>query len=187
MTRPGPVGSLNGPGGSKVFAKKLVTMFLPLGINASRFSVVSFEANATTRVGWSYNESEINDGIDDMTADGLTSISDGFEAVRHLFDGIDGGDTRENAIKVVLLLSDGEQTVDKATDRTLLETAIDAAALVKGDNVTVFAWGFGQNISNTTLIDISTNGRAILARNVSELIQYLDKLKADICVDSQPT
>ena len=105
MTRPKPVGSLDGPGGSKVFAKKLVTMFLPLGINASRFSVVSFEANATTRVGWSYNESEINDGIDDMTADGQTSISDGIARARQLF--ADAG--RVNATKIMLLLSDGEQ------------------------------------------------------------------------------
>ena len=186
MKRPEPVGPLDGPKGSKAFAHKLVSMFRPLGVNASRFSVVSFAANATRRVGWSYNESEINDGIDDMTADGLTSISDGFEAVRHLFDGIDDGDTRENAIKVVLLLSDGEQTVDKATNRTLMQTAIDAAELVKDQGATVFAWGFGQNISNTTLIDISTDGRAILARNVSELMLYLDGLKADICGDSQP-
>eukprot|EP00964_Phaeocystis_antarctica_P048071 scaffold27836_cov50-Phaeocystis_antarctica.AAC.1 len=186
MTRPEPQGSLDGPGGSKAFAKKLVSMFRPLGVNATRFSVVSFAADATTRVGWSYDETEINDGIDDMTADGKTSISDGFEAVRHLFDEIDDSDTRENSIKVVLLLSDGEQTIDAATGKTLMQTAIDAATLVKDQGATVFAWGFGQNISNTTLIDISTNGRAILARNVSELVLYLDGLKADICGDSQP-
>eukprot|EP00964_Phaeocystis_antarctica_P034475 scaffold19616_cov82-Phaeocystis_antarctica.AAC.1 len=80
MSRPKPNGSLDGPGGSKAFAKMLVSMFRPLGINASRFSVVSFADDATTRVGWSHDESEINDGIDDMTAGGLTSISDGFEA-----------------------------------------------------------------------------------------------------------
>eukprot|EP00964_Phaeocystis_antarctica_P133048 scaffold97219_cov41-Phaeocystis_antarctica.AAC.2 len=138
-------GSLEGPGGSKAFAHKLVSMFRPLGVNASRFSVVSFAANATRRVGWSYNESEINDGIDDMTADGQTSISDGFEAVRHLFDGIGDNDPRENATRVVLLLSDGEQTIDAATGKTAMQTAIDAAALVKNQGATVFAWGFGED------------------------------------------
>eukprot|EP00964_Phaeocystis_antarctica_P007860 scaffold4231_cov47-Phaeocystis_antarctica.AAC.1 len=186
MTRPEPVGSLDGPKGSKAFAHKLVSMFRPLGISTSRFSVVSFAENATTRVGWSYDESEINDGIDDMTADGKTSISDGFEAVRHLFDGIDDGDTRENAIKVVLLLSDGEQTIDAATGKTAMQTAIDAAELVKDQGATVFAWGFGKEVSEATLMNISTNGRAILAQNVSELMEYLDELKAEICSDAQP-
>eukprot|EP00964_Phaeocystis_antarctica_P106873 scaffold71663_cov94-Phaeocystis_antarctica.AAC.1 len=77
-----------------------------------------------------------------MTAVGKTSISDGFEAARQLFK-----DSRPSATKVVLLLSDGEQNVDAAPDKTPLQTAIDAAALAKGEGVTVFAWGFGENLS----------------------------------------
>ena len=76
-----------------------------LGEDAARFSVVSFATDATTRVPWSYNAAVINAGIDDMTADGKTSISDGFEAARQLF--ADGG--RSGATKIMLLLSDGEQ------------------------------------------------------------------------------
>ena len=98
---------------------------------------MSFAANATTRVPWSYNAADINAGIDGMSADGKTSISDGFKAAQQLF----ADDGRVGATKVVLLVSDGEQTVDAAPGKTLLETAVDAAALVKGDGATVFAWG----------------------------------------------
>ena len=182
MKDPKPYGSMEGANGSKAFAHQLVSMFRPLGIDDARFSVVSFAANATTRVPWSYNESEINDGIDDMTADGQTSISDGFEAVRHLFDRIDDNDPRENATKVVLLLSDGEQTIDAATNRTLLQTAVDAAALVKDQGATVFAWGFGGKVSNVTLRKIATDpSKAILAKDLAELTNTLVLLEAAVC------
>ena len=183
MKKPEPNGSLDGDKGSKAFAKKLVSMFLPLGINDARFSVVSFAADAMTRVGWSYDESEINHGIDDMTAEDETgtSISDGFEAVRQLFE-IEATDGRENAIKIVLLLSDGEQSLDAAPDKTLLETAVDAAKLVKGDGVTVFAWGFGKRLSLRTLEHIATDpSEAILEQDVAALTSYLGLLETAVC------
>ena len=110
-----------------------------LGGDNARFSVVSFAENATTRVAWSSDESEINAGIDEMMANGETSISDGLEAAGQLFT-----DSRPGATKVLLLLSDGQQTVDAAPGKSLLRTAIDAATLVKGSGVAVFAWGFGR-------------------------------------------
>eukprot|EP00964_Phaeocystis_antarctica_P127386 scaffold91065_cov63-Phaeocystis_antarctica.AAC.1 len=176
MKKPKPDGSIEGANGSKAFAHQLVSQYT-LGIDKSRFSVVSFAENATTRVPWSYNVTVINAGIDAMTADGRTSISDGFEAVRHLF----ANDGRVNATKIVLLLSDGEQTIDAATGKTLLETAVEAAALVKGDNVTVFAWGFGD-ANASTLQQIATDpSKAILASNLAELTRYLDRLKDKLC------
>jgi len=98
----------------KTFAKQLVHIF-SLGEKATRFSVVSFAANATTRVPWSYSEAEINAGIDGISPDGATSISDGFELARELF--LEGG--RTGAAKIVLFLSDGDQTVDAKVDSTL--------------------------------------------------------------------
>ena len=76
-----------------------------LGEYAARFSVVSFATDATTRVPWSYNAAVINAGIDDMTADGQTSISDGIARARQLF----ADDGRVNVTKIMLLLSDGDQ------------------------------------------------------------------------------
>ena len=178
--RPKPNGSLDGPKGSKAFAKELVNMF-PLGINASRFSVVSFAENARRRVGWSYDKSEIDSGIDNMTANGRTSISDGFEEVWHVFDGIDDGDPRESAGKVVLLLSDGEQTIDAAPGKTLLQTAVDAAKLVKGQGATVFAWGFGSANVSTLRKIASDPSKAIFTQNVAELFNYLVELVATVC------
>ena len=71
---------------------------------------MSFATDATTRVPWSYDAAVINAGIDQITADGKTSISDGFEAARQLF----ADDGRVGATKIVLLLLDGEQNVDAA-------------------------------------------------------------------------
>ena len=99
-----------------------------LGEDAARFGVVSFNHMATLRVNFSHNAAEIDAGIDEMTASGSTSISSGFLMTRQLF----ADHARVNATKIVLLLSDGQDG-----------GAVAAAALVKGDNVTVFAWGFG--------------------------------------------
>jgi len=171
---------MEGPGGLKAFAKKLVNMY-SLGEDAVRFSVVSFASDATTRVPWSYDAAQINAGIDEMSADGMTSISDAFEAARQLF--ADGG--RADATKFVLFVSDGEQTVDAAPGKTLLQTAIDAAALVKGDNVTVFAWGFGVKVSPVTLEQIATDpSKAVLKDILAELDPYLAGLEATVCNES---
>ena len=154
-----------------------------LGEDAARFSVVSFAEDATTRVPWSYDAAVINAGIDQMSADGSTSISDGFEAAQQLFN----DDGRVNATRIVLLLSDGEQTVDAAPGKTLLKTAVDAAALVKEDIVTVFAWGFGNKLRLATLEQIATDpSKAILAKDLAELTNTLVLLEAAVCNDSPP-
>ena len=180
MKKPLPNGSMEGPGGLKAFAKELVKQY-SLGADAARFSVVSFAENATTRVPWSYSATVINAGIDQMSADGATSISDGFEAARHLF--ADGG--RVGATKTVLLLSDGEQTVDAAPGKTPLEAAVEAAAILKTDGVTVFAWGgFGADgrLSAATLEQIATDpSKAILAQDLAELRSSLGVLEATVC------
>eukprot|EP00964_Phaeocystis_antarctica_P163042 scaffold138475_cov344-Phaeocystis_antarctica.AAC.1 len=109
-----------------------------------------------------------------MTAGGWTSISDGFDAARQLFG--DGG--RLGVTKIVLLLSDGEQTVDAATGKGVRQTAIDAAALAKGDGVTVFAWGFGS-VSSSTLRSIATDpSKALLANDLAALTSHLAELEA---------
>ena len=153
-----------------------------LGEDAARFSVVSFNTDATTRVPWSYNATVINAGIDQMSASGKTSISDGFEAAQQLF--ADGG--RVGATKIVLLLTEGEQTVDKAPGKTLLETAVNASALVKEEGVTVFAWGFGT-VSSSTLQSIATDpSKAFLASDLAALTNHLAVLQAAVCGVSPP-
>ena len=181
MKRPKPHGSMEGPGGLKALAKQLVSQYA-LGEDAARFAVVSFAADATTRVGWSTSQTEINAGIDQMVADGKTSISDGLEAAGQLF----ANDSRVGATKVVLLVSDGEQTVDAAPGKTPEQTAVDAAAQVKEEGATVFAWGFGDKMSlAATLEQIATDSsKAILARDLAELTIYLDWLKVAIYLNN---
>ena len=170
-------GDIEGPGGLKAFAKELVHMF-SLGADAARFSVVSFAEDATTRVPWSVDAAVLNAGIDQISADSQTSISDGFEAARQLF--VERG--RAGATKIVLFVSDGEQTVDAAPNRTVAQTAIDAAALVKDLPATVFAWGFGDKVSPATLQDIATDpSKAIIANDLAGLRSSLGVLEFAVC------
>ena len=169
--------------GLEAFAKLLVNQFA-LGVDAARFSVVSFASIATTRVPWSYNAAVINAGIDQMSADGKTSISGGFEAAGILF-----ANARPNATKVVLLISDGEQSEGLAAEgKTPLETAIDAATLVTGSGVTVFAWGFGEKVALTTLEMIATDSsKAVRVNDLVQLSDYLEGLVAAVCNESPPS
>ena len=116
MKKPLPDGSMEGPGGLKAFAKELVSQYY-LGEDAARFAVVSFAADATTRVPWSHNAAEINAGIDQMSADGKTSISDGIKAAQQLL--YTSG--RKQATKVVLIVSDGEQTIRRSARQDTAE------------------------------------------------------------------
>ena len=182
MKKPVPEGSMEGPVGMKALAKQLVNQY-SLGAGAARFSVVSFAANATTRVPWSYNAAVIHAGIDQMSADGKTSISDGFEAARQLFE----DDGRVGATKIVLLVSDGEQTVDAAPGKTLFQTVVDSAVLLKEDGVTVFAWGFGGTLSLATLQLVATDpSKTLLAQDLAELWSSLGALEAAVCNASPP-
>ena len=140
---------------------------------------------------WSYDPAEIASGIDAISADGETSISDGFALARSLF--AEAGDGyRPNAAKIVLFVSDGEQTVDQADGRTLAQTAIDAALLVKEIPATVFAWGIGDKVSLATLKAIATSPSnanmvtVILSQNVADLEDYLAQLEAAVCNESPP-
>merc|ERR1712085_80075 len=123
--------------------------------------------------------------------DGETSISDGFALARELFAD-DGEGSRTNAAKVVLFVSDGEQTVDAADDKTLFQTAVDAAQLVKDLPATVFAWGVGDDVSFATLQAIATSPSdanavtAVFSKDVAGLVDYLGQLEAAVCNESPP-
>ena len=169
---------MEGDGGLKEFAKELVSQYSLTG--ATRFSVVSFAETAKTRVPWSITNVDINTGIDAMKADGTTSISGGFEAAKNLL-----ANARSGATKIVLFLSDGKQSKEfAAPDKTPRQTAIDAATRVKDQGATVFAWGFGDQVNKTTLMEIASNeSKAQLEQNLTKLTSYLDTLP-EICAAS---
>ena len=143
-----------------------------LGDDAARFGVVSFNHLATLRVNLTHNAAEIDAGIDEMTASGGTSISSGFLMTRQLF----ADHARVNATKIALLLSDGQDG-----------GAVAAAALVKGDHVTVFAWGFGR----ANLVELkqlaSDPDKAVLGTNIFDLTSYLAPLQAAVCALPPPS
>ena len=144
-----------------------------LGEDAARFGVVSFNHVATLRVNISHNATEINAGIDEMTAGGGTLISSGFDMARQLF----ADQARVNATKVALLLSDGVGGPG----------APAAAALLKGDNVTVFAWGFGgANLANLELLATDPS-MAVLGTSLTDLASYLAPLQAAVCAGPPPS
>ena len=91
---------------AKALAKKIVDQFyLSSTEYAARFAVVSFNETATLRVPWSTDDGEIDAAIDAISPDGKTSISNGLNLAGGLL-----GDARGSATRVVLLLSDGEQS-----------------------------------------------------------------------------
>jgi hypothetical protein len=143
-----------------------------LGDDAARFGVVSFNDLATLRVNLTHNAAEIDAGIDEMTASGLTSISSGFLMTRQLF----ADHARVNATKIALLLSDGQDG-----------GAVAAAALVKGDHVTVFAWGFGGAHMAELQQLASDPSKAVLGTNLFDLTSYLAPLQAAACALPPPS
>jgi len=171
MKKPLPDGSTP-IDGLKAFAKFLVSSF-NLGPNAARFSVVSFQSVATTQVGWSTNQVDINAAIDQMDANGGTSITAGFEAAASLLT-----DSRPGATQIVLLFSDGRQDDEfgGSTD------AIASADLVKASGATVFAWGMGKIVDEEAMTKIATDAsKALFVKKIGELSGYVADLEAAVC------
>ena len=84
----------------------------------------------------------------------------------------------------MLLVADGEQSEELGGDTV----AIGAAARVKGDDVTVFGWGFGQ-ANLTTLQRVATDpSKAVFVTTVTELsnYSYIASLEAAVCDESPP-
>ena len=190
--------------GARDLAKKIVRLFyLDSTDLAARFSVVSFNETATIRVTWSTDDGDIDAAIDAISPDGKTSISAGLTLAGQLLD-----NARDNATKIVLLLTDGKQTVKSDgtvcsdEEQTVCTDAAIAAAealreKVFNDGTTVednvFAWGFGEEVGWVDPSGERVGGREALARlagddsrvqftdNISQLFDFLDKLLVDVC------
>ena len=122
---------------AKALAKKIVDMFYLSSTDyAARFSVVSFNENATLRVTWSTDHGEIDAAIDALSPDGDTSISNGLNLAGELL-----GEARGSATRVVLLIADGKQD-DYLGGMAAAIAAGESLRETVGDKV--FAWGFGE-------------------------------------------
>ena len=121
-----------------------------------------------------------------MLADGLQMARDQFACCYN-----------RGASKLVLLLSDGEQTV--CSDGSIMhgggacpdgntptQTAVAKAGETKDGGVTIFAWGFG-GANEATLQQIASDPeKAIFETKLSELRGHLRELRQDACAVSLP-
>ena len=164
---------------AKALAKKIVDMFYLSSTDlAARFSVVCFNETATLHKTWSTDDPQIDAAIDAISPDGKTSISAGLNLAGELL-----GDARATATKVVLLLSDGEQSVELGGSAA----AIAAAQDLKTVGGKVFAWGFGDELERDTLVAIAGDeSMAQFTDDVSELFDFLTLLVASVCNDPPP-
>ena len=187
----------------KEFAKAVVSGFR-LGANEGRFAVVTFATSATLQQEFSIDRTEIEAAIDKLKGDGATSISDGLTMAQGVFEGVvDGvavGGARQGAPRVVLLVSDGDQTkesedclelnpvlglVDDVT--RCRAAAIAASTPLKAAGATVFSWGFAK-VNLATLQGIASDpDKALLTGTVQELQNFVNQLIVDACVSPNPS
>ena len=144
----------------KVFAKEIVDHFQYVGMlgeASAKFAVISFAETATTRTSFTASRSTISSAIDSMSANGWTAISQGLRSSGTLFSSAH----RTGAVRIVLTLSDGDQTTDCGSPPDCTGAAVAASAALKAQSVTVFAWGFG-GVSASTLASIASDSVRLL-------------------------
>jgi len=116
------------------FAREIVSQFA-LGPSAAQIGIVEFSADAATLSEMSMDANALNTAISNASsAGGRTSISDGLARGLSVVTGA----TARHGSSMILLLTDGKQTVDGDDD-----TAIAQARVVKNAGVELVAIGFG--------------------------------------------
>lgn len=180
---------------AREFAKQVVEEFSPLGSDGVMVGVVTFDHDAYLRTHLSEHPNAINHGIDMLTDGGYTSLSAGLDKASNEFD----RNGRDGAIKIIILLSDGEQTADcKGYDQNTFDNAafqagkcrqaaIDKANQIKQEKgVVIFAWGFAGVKESTLKAMATTDDYAHFEKDLSALQQFVSKLAEDACKIQYP-
>ena len=89
------------------FARSITRQFR---VPDTKSAVVTFADDATVLSNLSSNSSVTDASLSQYTTGGMTSISDGLTMARNVLDG--PGNRAATANRVIMLLSDGQQTVD---------------------------------------------------------------------------
>ena len=123
---------------AETFARAIARQFVQFGgSGGARVGVVTFARDATVLTPLTGSMGAVDAALDAYATGGGTSISDGLaEALAQL----DGASGRPGALRVVVLLSDGKQTVD-GDDATAIA---QAHVLKTAGAVDLFAVGFGS-------------------------------------------
>ena len=166
------------------FVKEVASTF-KMGPNQSQIAVISYSDDAKVEIGFGEysNVNDLNSAVDRVKHQRKrTRIDKALDlASKRLFT--PAGGSRPNVAKVMVILTDGKQTV------TSDSKTLDRAALpLQQKNVTVFAVGVGKAIDiNELLLLVGGNGENLFrAENFDELAKDSLQLAAQTCKKIKP-
>jgi len=158
------------------FARKVVAQF-EMGSNAAQIAYVEFETTVVTHVALTPSLSTILTALDNAPAIGSgTFLSGGIAQGQAV---VTGTGARSGVPKVIVLMSDGVQTVGGDDN-----TAIAAATNAKNAGIKIIAVGFGS-VSLVTLNALASSPSSEFSRYqsaASDLVQLIVDGTLGICV-----
>jgi len=158
------------------FARHVVGSFV-MGSTAAQIGLVEFHTTVTTHATLTPSLTTISTALDNAPAVGTsTFLSGGIERGHAV---VTGTGARAGVPKVLVLMSDGVQTVG-GND----QTALDKAALAKAAGIKIIAIGFG-GVSLTTLNGIATSPaseHAFYKSSAQDVVNTLINGEFGICV-----
>ncbi|KAJ7370525.1 hypothetical protein OS493_031808 [Desmophyllum pertusum] len=90
---------------------------------------------------------------------------------------------RVDVRKVALVMTDGEQTVNKNSKRPVNEVLAEAAQLLKDKNVHIISLGIGKRVNKSSLETIATGKNDVYhAKTFSALRKLVRELKRGSCI-----
>jgi uncharacterized protein YegL len=161
------------------FARSITRQFR---VPDTKSAVVTFADDATVLSNLSSNSSVTDASLSQYTTGGMTSISDGLTMARNVLDG--PGNRAATANRVIMLLSDGQQTVDGDDN-----TAIAIASHLKATgNLSIFAVGFGGAVEMTlqAIASAPADQYAFLGQNIQEVEAYFAETFCSLAMSPRP-
>ncbi|XP_078378153.1 SCO-spondin-like isoform X5 [Oculina patagonica] len=89
---------------------------------------------------------------------------------------------RPDVRQVALVMTDGEQTLDESSEKTVNEILAEAAQTLKDKNVHIISLGIGQRVNKSSLETIATGDNVYYAKTFSALRQLVRKLRKGSCI-----
>jgi predicted ribosomally synthesized peptide with SipW-like signal peptide len=140
---------------------------------SDQIAVVSFESDATLDQELTTDKEEVKNAIDLLNASGGTDIAAGVDIAHEEL--VNGDNARENASKVMVVLSDGVSSTDP----------VPAAEAAKEDDIRIITIGLSEFADNETLQEMaSSEDDFYQTTNVSELSGVFENVSRDVVCTS---
>ena len=157
------------------FIREVISTF-ELGADSGQIGLVEFETFVITHNNLTSSREQLNTVVDNLpvTGDG-TYLSGGIEAGASVLQGVNA---RLGVPKVMLVLSDGVQTVGGNDN-----TAIAAAQVAKDAGIRILVWGFG-GVRAGTMVAIASpevTETTVLLTTAQKLVDLLSSRDVDLC------